>query len=184
MSNLPARDVRRLDGARGKKQVWRPHVRIRSFGAEVLDLVGIFRRPSSDSAPVILHPSLQPCMNVTSPVLKIFWRRFCCAHSLDKHVSMQCGVSDWVSFHTSAQFVTNPIATSEKCSHFTERLRSIQSCRCLRASCCDTWPTFAFLSDSRPQMCTLTGHVHRPQACSQRKIEHTVFLFHQRALNC
>ena len=53
---ITVRGVTRLDGARGKKQVWRPHVRTWGLSeANVLhwstcDIVRTFRRPHSDSA--------------------------------------------------------------------------------------------------------------------------------------
>jgi len=73
------RGVTRLDGARGKKQVWRPHVRTWGFfEANVLywrkyfDIVGTFqqhppviRRPTVLSAREIVPPSLRPWLHVT-----------------------------------------------------------------------------------------------------------------------
>jgi len=55
--------VRRLDGARGKKQVWRPCSNVRSFGSKctvlkkvLVTLLGFFSAPRSDSAPGELFP--------------------------------------------------------------------------------------------------------------------------------
>jgi len=57
-SNCSAgRGVRRLDGARGKKQVWRPFSNLGPFGSKCAveestsDILGTFRRPHSDLAP-------------------------------------------------------------------------------------------------------------------------------------
>ena len=62
--NRWGKGVTRLDGARGKKQVWRPPM----FEPEVFrkqiyciedtcDIVGTFRRPHNDTAPGIVPPS-------------------------------------------------------------------------------------------------------------------------------
>ena len=58
----------RLDGARGKKQVWRPHVRNRSFGRKctvlkkvLVTLLGLFgARGIIPTCP----PSLRPCLGL------------------------------------------------------------------------------------------------------------------------
>jgi len=79
--------VTRLDGARGKKQIWRPHVRtwdlselnVLYWTKYTCDIVGTFWRPRNDSAPGELRspfpPSLRPwlwcwylaCFYVTPP---------------------------------------------------------------------------------------------------------------------
>ena len=59
---VTARGATRLDGARGKKQVWRPYVRTWGLSeANVVhwsscDIVRTFRHPHSDSAPGELCP--------------------------------------------------------------------------------------------------------------------------------
>jgi len=74
--NCACRGTMRLDGARGKKQVWRP-----MFEPEIVpkqmccieestcDIVGTFRSPRSDSARGKLcppfSPSLRPCVHGT-----------------------------------------------------------------------------------------------------------------------
>ena len=93
MGCLPrARSVTRLDGARGKKQVWRPHIRfwglyrkqIHCIAESTCDIVGTFQGPpksfgaaGSDSAlgelcPCWPPPSLRPC-HVHKRNLKIRW---------------------------------------------------------------------------------------------------------------
>ena len=76
---LPNRGVARLDGAQGKKQVWRPHVRTWGLSeANVLrwsicDTVETFRRPEN-CAP--LAPSLHPCCCTKTLVISVtiyFW---------------------------------------------------------------------------------------------------------------
>jgi len=55
-----ARDVKRLDGARDNKQVWRPHVRTWGLSGSIctvlkkvlMTLLGLFGAPRSDSAPL------------------------------------------------------------------------------------------------------------------------------------
>jgi len=45
--------VMRLDGAQGKKQIWRSHLRkpMRCIEENTCDIVGIFQRPCSDMVP-------------------------------------------------------------------------------------------------------------------------------------
>jgi len=82
---LEFRGITRLDGARGKKQVWRLHVR--TWG----DIVVTFRRPRGDSAPplwfgtpiVIRHPHcdsapgelLPPCPPMLRLCFSSVWKR-------------------------------------------------------------------------------------------------------------
>ena len=60
---FPSWGVTRLDGARGKKKVWRPHVRIRSFWSKctvlkkvLVTLLGLFGAPRG-----IVPPLWRPC---------------------------------------------------------------------------------------------------------------------------
>jgi len=72
LSFLP-RGVTRLDGAQGKKQVWRPPCwNLRSYGSNVtvlnkvlVTLLGLFGASRSDSAPGELCP---PCPPLSAPV--------------------------------------------------------------------------------------------------------------------
>ena len=71
-----ARDVTRLDGARGKKQVWRPHVRNRSWGRKCTALkkalvtfldfsaapAVIWRLHGDSATGELCPPSLRPCI--------------------------------------------------------------------------------------------------------------------------
>jgi len=68
-----ARGLTRLDGARGKKQVWHPHVRTWGFRRQMYcieestcDIDGTFQRPpQSFGARGIVSPSLRPWVQLT-----------------------------------------------------------------------------------------------------------------------
>ena len=64
----PLRDVMRLDGAQGKKQVWRPHVRTWIFQKQICsieeiasDIIGTCLDPRGIVPPC--PPSLRPCVH-------------------------------------------------------------------------------------------------------------------------
>jgi len=71
--SIPARSVTRLDGAWGKKQVWRSHVRTWGLSeANVLywrstsDIIGTIQHPHNDSAPGKFYP-LAPLIMLLIP---------------------------------------------------------------------------------------------------------------------
>ena len=78
--NSTARGVRGLDSARGKKQVWRPHVRTWvpseadvQLKKVLVELLGLFGAPRSLSVPGELRPPCHPSLRLSAPRAMFLW---------------------------------------------------------------------------------------------------------------